>query len=162
MVMMVEPIHKALQSLRVTPKSEGVKIVLLSAKGSPYSQKKAVEYSKLDILVLICGHYEGVDERVKENLIDEEVRIGNFVVTGGELPAMMIADSVVRLLPGVLGDDESIQDESHKQPGYFEYPQYTRPATYNGWKVPEALLHGDHKQIGAWRILNATYPKTRK
>ncbi len=150
MVMMVEPIAKALASLLKT-KREKRKTVLLSAKGELYTQAKAREYAGLDELTLICGHYEGVDERVKEHLVDEEIRIGDFVLTGGELPAMVIADSVVRLLPGVLGDDTSTSDESHKEPGYLEYPQYTRPTDYKGWKVPQVLLNGNHAEIEKWR-----------
>jgi tRNA (guanine37-N1)-methyltransferase len=129
MVMMVEPIHKALESLGVKKGGKDTRIVLLSAKGAQFTQSKAKEFSKLKHLVLICGHYEGVDERVAQHLIDEEVRIGDYVLTGGELPAMVIADSVARLLPGVLGDETSSEDESHRTPGYLEYPQYTRPAT---------------------------------
>jgi tRNA (guanine37-N1)-methyltransferase len=152
MVMMIEPIDKALASLNSQGKK---KTILLSAKGEPYSQAKAREYAALDEITLICGHYEGVDERVADNLIDEEVRIGNYVLTGGELPAMVIADSVVRLLPGVLGDDASSVEESHSEPGYLEYPQYTRPADYKGWKVPEVLLNGNHAEIEKWRASQA-------
>ncbi len=155
MVMMVEPIAKALASLAKT-KREKRKTVLLSAKGELYTQAKAREYARLDELTLICGHYEGVDERVKEHLVDEEIRIGDFVLTGGELPAMVIADSVVRLLPGVLGDDTSTSDESHKEPGYLEYPQYTRPADFEGWKVPQVLLNGNHAEIEKWRQSQAS------
>lgn len=149
MVMMVEPIHKALESISSVGQKR--KTVLLSAKGSLYTQRKAEEYAALDEITLICGHYEGVDERVAEHLIDEEVRIGDYVLTGGELPAMVIADSITRLLPGVLGDDTSTVDESHSKPGYLEYPQYTRPADYQGWTVPEVLLGGNHAEIEKWR-----------
>ncbi len=149
MVMMIEPIDKALQSIKKD--GEISRVVLLSAKGKPYTQSKAHEYAQLDHLILICGHYEGVDERVAENLVDEEIRIGDYVLTGGELPAMIITDSVIRLLPGALGDETSTVDESHSQEGYLEYPQYTRPAEYNGWKVPEVLLGGNHAEIASWR-----------
>ncbi|PWU24058.1 tRNA (guanosine(37)-N1)-methyltransferase TrmD [Candidatus Cerribacteria bacterium 'Amazon FNV 2010 28 9'] len=165
MIMMIEPIHRALDSL--SPLSKGrtqeelavknSKTVLLSAKGKLFTQSLAKEYSQLEEITLICGHYEGVDERVAEHLIDEEVRIGDYVLTGGELPSMVMADSIIRLLPGVLGDDESSADESHKTPGYLEYPQYTRPAEYNGWKVPEVLLNGNHKEIDEWRKEKATF-----
>jgi tRNA (guanine37-N1)-methyltransferase len=153
MVMMVEPIAKALERCKEqkTVSNETRKVVLLSAKGTLFSQKKAQEFAKLDHLILICGHYEGVDERVAENLIDEEIRIGDYVLTGGELPAMVIADSVIRLQPGVLGDDTSSHDESHSEEGILEYPQYTRPADYNGWKVPDVLLGGHHAEIEKWR-----------
>lgn len=151
MVMMVEPIDKALASLGVKRSQPDKRIILMSAKGSVYTQASARALSKLKELTLICGHYEGVDERVAQNLIDEEIRVGDYVMTGGELPAMVISDSVVRLLPGVLGDETSTTDESHREPGYLEYPQYTRPAEYQGWKVPEVLLNGNHAQILAWR-----------
>ncbi len=152
MVMMIEPIEKAIKSVKNTIGLEAsTKVVLLSAKGQPYTQKKAKEYSEVDHLILLCGHYEGVDERVAEHLIDEEIRIGDYVLTGGELPAMVITDSVIRLLPGALGDDTSSHDESHTEEGVLEYPQYTRPADYNGWKVPEVLLSGNHKDIENWR-----------
>ncbi len=152
MVMMVEPIAKAIETtvdrLQTTVKR---KIVLLSAKGALFTQAKAQEYANLDELILICGHYEGVDERVAEHLIDDEIRIGDYVLTGGEIPAMVITDSVVRLLPGVLGDDASSHDESHSEIGVLEYPQYTRPEDYNGWKVPIVLLSGNHAEIEKWR-----------
>lgn len=150
MVMMVEPIEKALQHVPTTTGFKK-KVVLLSAKGSLFTQEKAREYAQLDELVFICGHYEGVDERVATHLIDEEIRIGDYVLTGGELPAMVIADSVVRLLPGALGDTTSTIDESHSQAGYLEYPQYTRPADYKGWTVPDVLLSGNHAAIEKWR-----------
>lgn len=155
MVMMVEPIERALHHVSTT---NGLKkkVVLLSAKGSLFTQEKAHEYAQLDELVFICGHYEGVDERVADNLIDEEIRIGDYVLTGGELPAMVIADSVVRLLPGALGDITSTIDESHSQAGYLEYPQYTRPAEYKGWTVPEVLLSGNHAAIEKWRTEQST------
>lgn len=151
MVMMVEPIHKAVTSLKKQSGSQVVRTILMSAKGSRYSQEKAYSLSKLDHLILICGHYEGVDERVALHIADEEISIGDFVLTGGEIPAMTITDSVVRLIPGVLGDDNSIIEESHSQPGYLEYPQYTRPENYNGWTVPSVLLSGNHSQIQSWR-----------
>lgn len=150
MVMMVEPIDKAIQLSK--SKAKGLtRVVLLSAKGTPFAQHRAFEYSRLDHLILICGHYEGVDERVREHLVDEEIRVGDFVLTGGEIPAMAVVDSVVRLIPGVVGDEQSIVTESHSKPGYLEYPQYTRPAAYKGWTVPEVLLSGNHAQIQNWR-----------
>lgn len=152
MVMMVEPIDMALKVLgakRGTPKQ---KIILTSAKGSLFTQQIAQSWSKeLDRIVIICGHYEGVDERVALNLVDEELRIGNYVLTGGELASMVMTDAVVRLFPGVLGDDESSINESHTTPGYLEYPQYTRPENYNSWEVPKVLVQGNHKAIEDWR-----------
>jgi tRNA (guanine37-N1)-methyltransferase len=153
MVMMVEPIEKALSNIQrpTTNDQYKHKTILLSAKGKLFTQAMAKELADFDEVTLICGHYEGVDERVAENLVDEEIRIGDYVLTGGELPAMIIADSIVRLLPGVLGDDMSNVSESHSSEGYLEYPQYTRPAEYNGWKVPELLQNGNHAEIEKWR-----------
>lgn len=128
--------------------------ILMSARGKRYSQEKAEELSKLDELVFVCGHYEGVDQRIADYLIDEEISIGDFVTTGGELPAMTIIDSVVRLLPGVLGKDESSNEESFSKSldREIEYPQYTRPVEYKGWKVPEVLISGDPKKIKEWQL----------
>jgi len=127
------------------------KIILLDATGERYTEAKAIELSKLDHIILIAGHYEGVDHRVHEHLVDEVISIGDYVLTGGEIPSMVLVDSVIRLIPGVLGKDESSADESHKEPGYLEYPQYTRPEVYKKWKVPEVLLSGHHKNIEGWR-----------
>jgi len=149
MVMQVEPIVRALK--KIAPrKSKFTRVLLTSAKGKPFTQSQAREFSRLKKLVLICGHYEGVDERVMK-YIDGEISIGDYVLTGGELPALVIADAVVRLLPGVLGDDESSTDESHETPGVLEYPHYTRPEVFDGYKVPKELLSGNHKEIAAWR-----------
>ena len=152
MVMMIEPIDVALNALDAKKGTPKQKIVLTSAKGTLFTQQTAQSWSKeLDRIVCICGHYEGIDERVALNLVDEEMRIGNYVLTGGELASMVMIDAVVRLLPGVLGDDESSINESHKTPGYFEYPQYTRPENYKSWEVPKVLLGGNHKVIENWR-----------
>lgn len=152
MVMMIEPLYKALQELHAKKGTAKQRIILTSAKGTLFTQQVAQTWSAdIDRLVIICGHYEGVDERVAQNLVDEEVRIGNFVVTGGELPAAVMVDAVVRLLPGALGDDTSTRDESHNTPGYMEYPQYTRPENFQGWTVPNVLLGGNHKDISEWR-----------
>ncbi len=152
MVMKVEPIDLALRKIRSeSPKACTHRVVLLSAQGEKYTQGKAREFAALDMLTIICGHYEGVDERVALHLADEEIRIGEYVLTGGEPAAAVIADSVVRLLPGVLGNSCSTHDESHDVPGQLGYPQYTRPAIYNGWEVPAVLLSGDHKLIMKWR-----------
>lgn len=152
MVMMVEPIDKALQHLGVRKGQSGTAIVLTSAKGKLFDQKTAQNWSKLSHIVLICGHYEGVDERVALHLVDAEVRIGDFVLTGGEAAAAVMVDSVVRLVPGVLGNEASTQGESHSQPGLLAHPQYTRPEVYKGWTVPKILLSGDHQLITAWRV----------
>lgn len=148
MVMKVEPIDRALQSLEL---SGNTRTVLTSAKGRLFTQPVAQEYAQLDNLTIICGHYEGVDERVAEHLVDEEIRIGDYVLTGGEAAAVVIADAVTRLLPGVLGNDASNQGESHSEPGLLGYPQYTRPEVYNEWPVPEVLLSGNHGEIEKWR-----------
>ena len=147
MVMKVDVIDQALTDL----KKKDSQVILLDAGGEKYTQQKAQKFSKLGHLILICGHYEGVDHRVHEHLVDEVISVGDYVLTGGELPAMVIADSVVRLLPGVLGDDQSTTEESHSTPGYLEYPQYTRPEEYHGWKVPEILLSGNHAAIKKWQ-----------
>ncbi len=152
MVMKIEPIFKALKDLKIKPKN--TKIILLSAKGKKWNQQIAKKYSKLDNIVLICGRYEGVDERVTK-LIDEEISIGDYVLTGGEIGAMTIIDSIARLIPGVVGNPESIISESHSIPGQLEYPQYTRPEEFEinnkNHKVPKVLLSGNHKEINEWR-----------
>lgn len=166
MVMKIEPIYAALQKLTqqslfgklkdlvIKPKR---KIVLLSAKGKTWTQNKAADYSQLDELILICGRYEGVDDRIL-HFIDEEVSIGDYVLTGGELGAMVMVDSVARLLPGVLGNEASHQDESHSEEGILEYPQYTKPPVFKAdgqeLAVPEVLLSGNHQAINDWRKAN--------
>lgn len=147
MVMKVEPIYKALKAL---PKIGKRRVLLMSAKGKTLTQADAKRLSKYSQLAIICPRYEGVDERVLD-YVDEEVSVGNYVLTGGELPAMIVADAVTRLLPGVLGKDESSVDESHSQPGVHEYPQYTRPEVFRKKRVPKELLSGNHKGIAAWR-----------
>lgn len=157
MVMKVEPIAAALAALAPLQAGQADavgakhKTLLTSAKGRLFTQQVAQEYAQLDSLTIICGHYEGVDERVAENLIDEEVRIGDYVLTGGEPAAAVIMDAVTRLLPGVLGNEFSNQNESHSQPGVMGFPQYTRPEEFNGWKVPEVLLQGHAAKIEQWR-----------
>jgi tRNA (guanine37-N1)-methyltransferase len=147
MIMMVEPIERALKDLR----SQDSHVILTSAKGTPFNQSKAQELSHLSHLIFICGHYEGVDQRVGDYLVDEELSIGDYVLTGGELPAMVMIDSTVRLIPNVLGHPDSHIVESHTISGYLEYPQYTRPDTYDNWKVPKILLSGNHAQIKLWQ-----------
>lgn len=161
MVMKVEPIFKALMSLDALESSgerqgkrkldDSKVVVLTSAKGSLFTQESAQGFVSKDELIIICGHYEGVDERIAENLIDYEMRIGDFVITGGEPAALVIADAVARLIPGVLGNVESNQGESHDIPGQLGFPQFTRPEKFNDWPVPEVLLQGNHALITKWR-----------
>ncbi len=149
MILRVDVIDNALKSLNVVKGTKDTKIIVLDAGGDKFTQKKALEYSKLKRLVLICGRYEGIDHRVHENLVDEIISIGDYVLTGGEIPAMVIADSVTRLIPDVI-KPESLVEESHT--GFdSEYPQYTRPEVYNNWKVPPVLLTGNHKEVEKWR-----------
>ena len=160
MVLMIEPIDNALIDLRSKVKGQKSQVILLSPQGKVFDQHKAKELSKHNHLILIAGHYEGFDERIREHLIDEELSIGNYVLTGGELPAMVITDSIVRLIPGVLGDESSLNDETHTKLSSDEsktnkkYPVYTRPSDYKGWKVPEVLLSGNHAEIEKWRNKN--------
>lgn len=149
MVMAAEPIYNAYKSL-YDETEEKPHLVYLSPKGKTFNQAKAVELSKLPRLVLLCGHYEGVDERVIEEIVDEEISIGDFVLTGGELPALAVADAVCRMLPGVLSDELCFSEESHFS-GLLEYPQYTRPAQWHDKAVPEVLLSGNHQNIEGWR-----------
>ncbi len=147
MVLKPEPIFEAVESIKGEPETP---IILLSPQGRPFSQQVAQELSGHSRLILICGHYEGVDERVREHLASDEISIGDYVLTGGELAAMVVIDAVVRLVPGVLGSEASPLDDSHVA-GLLEYPQYTRPPAYRGWPVPEVLLSGNHAQIAGWR-----------
>ena len=153
MVLKPEPVFGAVDSLRsgMSPEQAmALPIILLTPQGRLFSQEIAGELSRYNHLVLICGRYEGVDERVREYLVTDEISIGDYVLGGGELAAMVIVDAVVRLLPGVLGSEESTIDESHVA-GLLEYPQYTRPPIYQDWPVPEVLLSGNHAQIAKWR-----------
>lgn len=147
MVLMPEPLFKAVKKIKGR---RNAKVILTCAGGAPLTQKKARQLAQEKNLIIICGHYEGVDERVREELVDESISIGDYVLTGGELPAMVIVDAVTRLLPGVLGKDESSFDESFEN-GLLEYPQYTRPADFKGKKVPDVLLSGNHAKIAEWR-----------
>jgi tRNA (guanine37-N1)-methyltransferase len=153
MVMKIEPIYDCLRAIKSKVESQKSKTrtILFSAKGKRYTQEDAKRLSQYDNLILICGRYEGVDERVADNLVDEEISIGDFVLTGGEIPAMVVVDSVMRLIPDVLGNANSIEIESHSTEGYLEYPQYTKPDSFMDWKVPEVLLNGNHKKIQDWR-----------
>lgn len=153
MVMAADPIYNCYKSLysENEPKPH---LIYMSPKGKTFNQQKALELSKLERIVLLCGHYEGVDERVLEEIADEEISIGDFVLTGGELPALCVADSVCRMLPGVLSDDLCFTEESHFS-GFLEYPQYTRPAIWHGKEVPEVLLSGNHAKIDEWRRIQS-------
>ena len=169
MVMMVEPIDQALQDLKCNVRGTKRKVILLSPRGEVFNQKMAQEFSELDHLILVCGHYEGVDERVSEHLIDEEISIGDYILTGGEIPAMAITDSLVRLIPEVLKKTDATKSESFSNSQFdnstinnlLEYPQYTRPENYKGWKVPEILLSGDPKQIKIWQEEKAKEKTTK-
>ncbi|KKP39496.1 tRNA (guanosine(37)-N1)-methyltransferase TrmD [Candidatus Woesebacteria bacterium GWC2_33_12] len=150
MIIRVDVIDRALKSLPTVKTSRLT--VLLDATGKKFTQKKAYKYSKLDELILICGHYEGIDHRVHENLVDEVISIGDYVLTGGEIPAMVITDTVTRLIPNVI-KPQSLLEESYSNMN-TEYPQYTRPEDYKGLKVPEVLLTGNHVEIEKWRKSN--------
>ncbi|MCX6766083.1 MAG: tRNA (guanosine(37)-N1)-methyltransferase TrmD [Candidatus Moranbacteria bacterium] len=154
MVLKIEPIYRCVQDLKSKIKNQKSKlrIALFSAKGKKYTQKEAERLVKYNDLILICGRYEGVDERVAKYIADEEISIGDYVLTGGEIPAMILVDSIARLIPGVLSNTESLKSESHSNEGYLEYPQYTKPENFRGWKVPKILLSGNHKRIEEWRI----------
>lgn len=154
MVLKANILAKALKST-----SSG-RVILMSASGKPYKQKKTRELSKLDHLIIVCGHYEGVDQRFIEKFVDEEISIGDYVLTGGEIPAMIIADSVVRLLPGVLEKPEAIIQESFTE-NLLEGPQYTRPEEFEGLKVPKVLLSGNHAEIAKWHK-EKSVTKTKK
>ncbi len=152
MVLKPEPIFETVELIKsgISQEAGVLPVILLTPQGRLFSQQIAHELSGYSNLVLICGHYEGVDERVREHLVTDEISIGDYVLSGGELAAMLVVDAVVRLLPGVLGSEASLRDESHTT-GLLEYPQYTRPMVYRGWSVPEVLLSGNHAQIAKWR-----------
>jgi tRNA (guanine37-N1)-methyltransferase len=151
MVMKPEPIFEAVEAIKSgTPEASQPPVILFSPQGRLFSQSIANELSKHRHLILICGHYEGIDERVGQHLATDEISIGDYVLSGGELAAMVIVDAVVRLIPGVLGSAVSPLDDSHVS-GLLEYPQYTRPPEYRGWSVPKVLLSGNHAQINRWR-----------
>jgi len=145
MVMMVGPIHDCLNKIG----GKGWRI-LVSPRGTVFSHEQAKKLSKKRHLIFICGHYEGVDERVHDHLIDEEISVGDFVTTGGEFPALCLIDAIVRLVPGVLGNEASLDSESFSQ-GSLDYPQYTKPRKFQDWAVPNVLFSGNHRMIGSWR-----------
>ena len=150
MVLKPGPIFAAVEALR----RPGQPVILLDPAGERFTQRVAHELARLEALLLLCGHYEGVDERVREHLIDRELSLGYYVLTGGELAAMVVVDAVTRLVPGVLADGSAVEESFHEhgEPGpLLEYPQYTRPVEFRGWRVPEVLLSGDHARIARWR-----------
>lgn len=152
MLLRPQPLFEAVEAI-LPERTAKRKVVLLSAQGKQFDQRTAREFAQLDDLLLICGRYEGVDERVSEHLADEEISVGDFVLSGGELPAAMIVDAIARLLPAVLGNEDSSRNESfgEENEGLLDFPQYTRPAEFRGWKVPEVLLGGNHEEIRRWR-----------
>lgn len=163
MVMKPEPIFEAVETVlglaprRPPPEPDsshkgtfGIPIIFLTPQGRVFNQRVAEELSRHERVALLCGRYEGVDERVRQHLITDEISIGDYVLTGGELPALILIDAVSRLLPGVLGDPTGAEDDSHSM-GLLEYPHYTKPSDFRGWKVPEVLLSGDHAKIEKWR-----------
>ena len=168
MLMKVEPFEKAVKEIKAqrTKRAQRVekkigevprprvRVILTSASGKLFTQKDARRLAKYDQLIFLCGRYEGVDHRVKEHVVDESLSIGNFVLTGGELPALVMIDAIARIVPGVLGSKESLESESHDEEGLLEYPQYTKPEVYKKWKVPNVLLSGDHKKIEEWKKKN--------
>ena len=162
MLLKPEPLFAAVEEI-LPVRSDRNKAVLLSAQGRRFEQSTARSWSELDDLLLICGRYEGVDERVAEHLVDEEVSIGDFVLSGGELAAAVVIDSVARLLPGVLGNEDSSRNESfaEENEGLLDCPQYTRPADFRGWKAPQVLLDGNHAEIKRWRRA-ASREKTKR
>ncbi|UII57864.1 tRNA (guanosine(37)-N1)-methyltransferase TrmD [Cytobacillus spongiae] len=161
MVLKPQPIFDAVSHIQAEAKQSKPRIILLCPQGQRYTQKKAEELATEDHLIFICGHYEGYDERIREHLITDELSIGDFVLTGGELGAMVVIDSVVRLLPNVLGNEESHMKDSFST-GYLEHPHYTRPADFRGMKVPDVLISGNHRLIEEWRAresLRRTYKR---
>jgi len=165
MILKVEPIFKAVKNVRIVgdvgdvKKTSLTKTILLSAKGKKFDQKMAYRFSKLDRIILICGRYEGVDERVAQHIADEEISIGDYILTGGELPAMIVVDAISRLMPGVIKED-SLREETFSFKNKREkleikiekeYPQYTRPEVFRGWRTPKTLLSGNHKKIEEWK-----------
>lgn len=160
MVMKPRPLFEAVEKIKEEIDSSS-RVILLSPQGRPLNQEKVKELAKERVLIFICGHYEGVDERVREHLVDEEISLGDYVLTGGELAAMVVVDAVARMLPGVLGSEDSAREDSFYK-GLLDYPQYTRPSDFRGWKVPSVLLSGNHQKVKEWRrkkMLEATLRK---
>ena len=159
MVLKIEPIFRALEKIKTDLKKQGIekkgtRTILFSAKGKKFNQKKAEKFSKIKHLILICGRYEGVDERVAQFLVDEEISVGPFVLSGGEIPALLTVDATARLVPKVLGNQASLENESHNPADKInktDFPVYTQPRDFQGWTVPEVLFSGDHQKIENWR-----------
>ena len=149
MVMKPEPVFAAVESVLGVP-PRVVPIILLTPQGRVFTQRVAEELSRHERIALLCGRYEGVDERIREHLVTDEISVGDYVLTGGELPALLMIDAISRLLPGVLGDPTGAEDDSHSM-GLLEYPHYTKPSAFRDWRVPEVLLSGDHGKIEKWR-----------
>jgi tRNA (guanine37-N1)-methyltransferase len=150
MIMKPEPFFAGVEHIRARHDLAGVRVILMSPQGEKFSQQKANALAQEPALIFLCGHYKGIDERVHQYLATEEISIGDYVVTGGELPALVVIDAVVRLLPGVLGDLDSATGDSF-QTGWLDYPHYTRPEDFRGWRVPDILLSGHHAKIAQWR-----------
>lgn len=150
MILKPDPIFEAVEETRTEIGDEDCPAILLTPQGRMFNHRVAQQLAQKGNLILICGHYEGVDERIREHLVTDEISIGDFVLTGGELAAIVVVDAIVRLIPGVLGSEEAVRDESYAR-GLLEYPQYTRPRAYRGWEVPEVLLSGNHQEIARWR-----------
>jgi tRNA (guanine37-N1)-methyltransferase len=165
MVFKPEPIFKAVETVQKDEQAARVEVVVLSAAGRPFNQAGALRLSRADQVILICGRYEGVDERVVEHLATAEISIGDFIVSGGEIAAVVVVDAVTRYVPGVVGKEESILRDSFSDPAaerqLVEHPHYTRPAEFRGWKVPEVLVSGDHEAVREWRC-EAALKKTEK
>lgn len=156
MIFKINPVYKAVASIKEKIKDKNARIIVMAPSGSSFTQKKAFRLSKFSNLIIICPRYEGIDNRVIEHIATDTVSIGKYVLSGGEIPAMVIVDSIARCIPGVLGNPRSIKDESFsgELKNVKEYPQYTRPKSYKGWKVPEVLTQGDHKKIENWKKQN--------
>ena len=154
MVMKPEPVFEAIESVlgwtANPPQPAPMPVILLTPQGRVFTQRLAEELARHERIALLCGRYEGVDERIREHLVTDEISVGDYVLTGGELPALLIIDAVARLIPSVLGDPTGAEDDSHSM-GLLEYPHYTRPPEFRGWRVPEILLSGDHAKIETWR-----------
>lgn len=150
MLMMAPPIYDCYQHIKEQSLGKPQRVIYMTPQGKPWNQKMAEEFSREENIVILCGHYEGIDQRVIDEIVTDEVSIGDYVLTGGELPALTIADSIIRLLPGVLGKQESFEDESFSE-GLLEYPQYTRPAIFLEQQVPEVLTSGNHKKVAEYR-----------
>jgi tRNA (guanine37-N1)-methyltransferase len=159
MVMKPEPVFAAVEEILGSPAT--IPVILMTPQGRPFTQQIAKELSEIPHIGILCGHYEGIDERIRQHLVTDEISIGDYVLTGGELPALVVMDAISRYLPGVLGDPTGAEDDSHAS-GLLEYPHFTRPPEFRGWTVPDVLLSGNHAEINRWRhneSLRRTYDK---